>query len=94
MDTSVGFARPAESNAVEGEKRCRVVCVASCNDLLDARLIERPGHQGGSREREAPRALAHNDWIHAAAEGTTLKIRFGEHAKKARAANGDADAKA
>jgi len=48
VDTTFGFACPAESNAVEGEKRCRVVCVASCDDLLDAPLIERPRDQGGS----------------------------------------------
>jgi hypothetical protein len=54
VDTSVGFARPAESNAVEREERCRVVCIASCDDLLDARLIERPRHQGGSRLARVP----------------------------------------
>jgi hypothetical protein len=48
-DTPIRFSRPSKSNAVEGKDRCRVVRVASCNNSLDARLIERPGHQCRSR---------------------------------------------
>jgi len=40
VDTTFGFACPAESNAVEGEKRCRVVCVASCPNQCSLA----PGH--------------------------------------------------
>jgi hypothetical protein len=40
---------------------------------------------GVVREREALRTLAHNGWIDATVEGTTLKIRLGKHAKKVRA---------
>jgi hypothetical protein len=39
---------------------------------------------GVIREREALRTLAANGWIDARVEGTTLKIRLGEHAKKIR----------
>jgi hypothetical protein len=39
---------------------------------------------GVVREREAIRTLARNDWIDSTAEGTTLKIRLGKHAKKVR----------
>jgi hypothetical protein len=37
------------------------------------------------REREALRTLAANGWIEAMVDGTTLKVRLGEHAKKLRA---------
>ena len=49
---------------------------------------------GVVREREALRVLAHKDWIHVTVEGTTLRIRLGEHAKKVRAGKGNVDAKA
>jgi hypothetical protein len=39
---------------------------------------------GVVREREALRTLAHNGWIDARVDGTTLKIRLGLHAKKVR----------
>jgi hypothetical protein len=44
---------------------------------------------GVVREREALRALAHNGWIDATVEGTTLKIRLGEHAQKVRGGKHD-----
>jgi hypothetical protein len=40
---------------------------------------------GVVREREALRMLAANGWLDARVEGTTLKIRLGEHAKAVRA---------
>jgi hypothetical protein len=40
---------------------------------------------GFVREREALQTLAQNGWINATAEGTTPKIRLGEHAKRVRA---------
>ena len=39
-------------------------------------------------------ACSLKDWIHVTVEGTTLRIRLGEHAKKVRAGKGNVDAKA
>jgi hypothetical protein len=59
--------------------------------ISEVRLL--PGRNGNAvdstgsgvvREREALRVLAHARWIDVKVEGTTLKIRLGEHAKKVR----------
>jgi hypothetical protein len=57
----------------------------------DGNSVDSTG-SGIVREREALRTLAANGWIDATVEGTTLKIRLGEHAKKVR--EGKEDAKA
>jgi hypothetical protein len=45
--------------------------------------VDRTG-SGVVREREALRTLAANGWIEATVEGTTVKIRLGEHGKTVR----------
>ena len=49
---------------------------------------------GVVRERGALPTLALNRWIDATVEGTTLKIRLGEHAKKVRAGKEEVEATA
>jgi hypothetical protein len=50
----------------------------------EERECGRQHRQSVVRECEALRTLAANGWIEATVEGTTLKIRLGEHAKKVR----------
>jgi hypothetical protein len=75
--------------------------VLGIGGISEVRLL--PGKNGNAvdstgsgvvREREALRTLAHNGWIDATVEGTTLKIRLGEHAKKVREGKEDAKAAA
>ena len=84
--------RPASSrNGTFSEEDGELV-LAIPGGISEVRLL--PGKNGNAvhstgsgvvREREALRTLAHNGWIDATVEGTTLKIRLGEHAKKVRA---------
>jgi hypothetical protein len=67
---------------------CRIGCPRIDRTLV-AQSCVRAVHDRGTgsgviREREALRILAHAGWIDARVEGTTLKIRRGDHAKKVR----------